>query len=234
MRLNPDRIHPPIVLVMCLALAQTSWASPLATYDFDLGFGGLDLGGEDASFVAPGVTAQSVVSAVTVGYGTTGLFIRSSNTAGTDFTEAVAADDYFEITIAPAGSDPLTVTQLTFNLRNQYDIGQDIASPKRGSLTTTVIVQSDETGFGVSNPILGTFTLTNTNFADNTTAQSANLSLGNVTTDRTFRFYIFDDGDESNSITRIQDLNLNGTVVPEPSSALVLLLCTIGLMRRET
>jgi len=38
----------------------------------------------------------------------------------------------------------------------------------------------------------------------------------------TFRIYGFDDANDSNQINRLNDIKINGTVVPEPSSLLLL------------
>lgn len=221
--------------MMAGGMFVTTATAAVVTYDFSKSFGGSGIGGEDPSFVEPNATAGSLGNGpgIALGYDTNGLFVRSSLTSGFDLASAHADGDYFQMALGVEPGYALTLTQVSFTLRNQYDSGQDTADPKRGSLTTTLVLQSSLDGFGADMPVLGTFTLTNVNLNNNATIQSAVLSLPPITELQTFRFYIYDDGNESNSLTRVKGLAFEGSVVPEPAGAIFLGMVGIFLSRRR-
>jgi hypothetical protein len=215
-----------LLALVCLSITTiSSHAQILVNYNF-----GADL---NPSTMAANASGSAITATWTNNmanaWGRSGtaqnLFVRSDATpASFDSTK------YFEFTITPNSGYQFDLTQLSFNYGAQRE--NDVPF-----YNTTIVLRSSVDTFGsdiVSNPD-PIFASSNVN--SNTTPNSATLDLTgasfqNLTTATTFRIYVFDNSNTNQNITRLDDIEITGSVsvIPEPSTIALLLAGTIMLV----
>jgi hypothetical protein len=211
-------------------LASASQAAVLAQYDFTTALTASSIG---ASTTGVGVTAGSF--AVTLGNYSSGIgistagnsYLRSQFT-GVDSTAALADTDYFSVTISASNiGETLDLSSVTFLLGTTHD--------NTTSFTTEAFLQSSVGGFGTGNPTItgSNTTRTSTTSGFNGTAATFDLTSFSDVSSITFQIRFADNLDQNGKLTRIDDFTLNGTVVPEPSTALLGGLGMLALLRRR-
>ena len=160
-------------------------------------------------------------------------FFRSDGLTTTT-GDAVTNGDYFQFTISPIGGASMTLTSVTL------DFGGSNSGTGGASFTTFGVIRSNAEAVDYTTD-LGSFSKTIT--ADSTdnqlTGQTVNLSGSdflNLTTPVTFRIYVYSSANTvSNQIARLDNVVLNGTSVPEATSAMLAVvgLAAAGLRRRR-
>lgn len=225
------RIKQHTLTAVTLAIfASASQAAVLAQYNFTTASTASSIG---ASTTGLGVTAGNFTVAATnfsagIGISTAGNSYLRSQFTGADFAAALADDDFFSVTISATNvGETLDLSSVSFLLGTTHD--------NVNSFTTEAFLQSNVGGFGTGNPTItgsGT-TRTSTTSGFNGTAATFDLtSFSNVST-ITFQIRFADNLNENGKLTRIDDFTLNGTVVPEPSAALLGGLGLLALLRRR-
>ncbi|MDZ7619310.1 MAG: hypothetical protein U1E05_20110 [Patescibacteria group bacterium] len=204
----------------------------LAKYGFDSGTYG-------ATSLAPGVSAGAVsVTGYTLGAGdTTGVYYANSSefrvyfqntVVGTNNTEALAAElpYYFDIVLSPDGDGPLRLSTLTLS-----------ATGTNTTNSRTFFARYDYTGDDPQNAFAGPSLLTGliTTTAWQPFGTSENLSdLPDIMPGEqlTLRFYQYRDITTNYSGAqniRYDNILITGTILPEPTSAVLVLLALAGL-----
>ncbi len=213
-------------------------ADILARYPFDL-----------SSFASTDAEASSTAAAMSVGSGLSGSsaagvhtafsgsqgnpfpspFVRIPGTTGSE-AAAVADNDYFTFTITPNSGLMLNLSSLTL----------DTAETMGGATTFegTIFVRSSVDGFAST---LGLWTQTSVPTGGGWNARTIDLSgasFQGLATATTFRIYFYDNSDatgDTAAVHRIDNVTLNGTVVPEPSVGALLGLAAVfcGVRRRR-
>ena len=180
-----------------------------------------------------GVTAGNFGASITdtnQGFSAGGnVFLRSLVT-GADQTAALADDNYFSVTISATNpGETLNLTSLTLD----YAVQNDNAS----SFSGAVYLQSTVGGTGTGNPVIaGTGTTDTQNSSGFSFAQATfDLSAAGFQglTSITFQFRFSDTADVTGDLNRMDNVTINGSVVPEPSSALIGGLGVLVLLRRR-
>ena len=137
---------------------------------------------------------------------------------------SVAADDYYSFTVTPAPAASVTYNQFNFDFWKTSGAGANVQAVLFSSVDGFSV--GDELGFG---QLSG-------NGAESGTWLPRSVSLGTLPTDITtpveFRLVIHDAGaTNQNNQFRIDNIEVDATVIPEPASALLMLLGT-GLLLR--
>lgn len=222
-----------------LGVAGSAEAAILAQYQFPN-----DSSPETVDVTAAGVTANNFIAnnpnnestgtSVDVAFSTSGFaFIRAAAT-GSDVTAALVDDDYWSVTISASNpGEYLDLTSLTLALSAQKNSTQP-------TFTTQVYLQTSVGGFGTGNPtISGTNTTTSVVGSNTTvTAVTTTFDLTGAAFDNlssiTFQLRVSDNSAASSTITRFDDVTLNGdVVVPEPMSLSILGLGGLMVGRRR-
>jgi hypothetical protein len=237
MIMNATR-HPVFALAAfaVMGLSAASQAAVLASYNFTTGATTQTIA---ATAVDPGVTAglfsANGVYSTNIGISASGnAYLRSTTSEATQALVladmAVPQDEYFQVTISADAGMVLNLTSLTFFLGHTTD--------NATSFTSTAVLSSNVNGFGTAITGAGGISRTTaatTGSAFNATEATFDLSAptyqGRSTI--TFRLALYDDRNENGKITRFDDFTLNGTVIPEPSSALLGVLGFLALLHRH-
>lgn len=177
--------------------------------------------------------AGPITATSTTGVGTTTntqhLVVRVGGTDATSRTEeaaAVTANDYYGFTITPDAGASLSLTTLS------YDFSRS------GTYSGRIFVRSSLDGFTSTIHTNDLPTSTNTLGA----ATPINLTAGfaNLTEAVTFRFYFADNSasltdvdTNAGTVYRLDNFILEGSVVPEPGSTLLLGLGAAGFLIRR-
>ncbi|MGJ8657349.1 MAG: PEP-CTERM sorting domain-containing protein [Akkermansiaceae bacterium] len=170
--------------------------------------GGITGGGSSSFILTNAIYANTTTSGT--GYNLAGVSTASR-------ALAITAGDFFSFTVETNGNS-VTFESLSF-FQNQFGTtGKvDISATQAGG--SEVFLTSGFTPAGGNNALATP--ATNVDFADFTT-----------TADTTFTFYLYG-ASNANHGTRFDDITLNGTVVPEPSSTALLGLGGLALMMRR-
>lgn len=219
-----------------VAFSEFSSGAVLANYAF-AGGTSASTDTDSNSTASPLTFSNGANTGTTTGTGAvTGAAISSSTdmfyfrTTGLTSSEsgAIGAPDYISFTFTPNPGTAYNLQTITLNFGGSNAGGTAAAytsyaflrssledTPYSTNIGTTISRNVPGPGDGaVYNLALETFTFTDPAFA-------------NVTVPVTFRLYLYSSAnDVSNQIVRLDDVRLNGTLIPEPTSAL---LAAIGL-----
>lgn len=230
---------------LALAAGTSANAAVIAEYTFPLtgGTTGTVISPSSATTVALNVTA-STFGGAGVSYSTGGPVSTTGSTSGygnaflnrANTGTAKSESHYFEFTVTPDVGKKLNLTTLNFF----YGDAQIEASPTvlNLGLYTSVDSYVDQVGSTLSWSPADTVALVATDYFKTASGvQYASLDLSgaafqNLTTATTFRIYGWDNTNVGGQL-RIDDVQLNGSVIPEPSAALLGSLGLFGLFRRR-
>lgn len=221
----------------CFAMSH-SHAAVIVQYNFDTD---LNASTADANITAGTVTSGAGISGDSGRSGfTDSLFALASATSTTSISvgTAIAADDYFSVTIGADSGYYMDLDSITL------DYGYTNNSGPFGTKDLKAYVFSSFTGFVDAGDILGSEVIETT--VDNNSLQYPGGSPS-LTVDLSaygyvwsggaieFRIYLADDTNNSAYVHRIDNVTLNGIVaaVPEPSSTALLGLGSLALMLRR-
>lgn len=218
-------------LSLPLATTTLSHGATLAEYLFTGG-------AATSSDTDPNTTASNFGLAATgssISSASNNLFLRSNATTSSTLSESITNNTYVSFTVTPGSGVQFSLETLRLNHGASN-------SDTDASFITNLAVLSSLGGFTESSPILATFTkdvpienggagITDPRVIDLT-------SFGSTFTDLTapveFRFYFYDSVSFNNKIHRLDTVQLEGTVIPEPGSlALGMLGIGGGLIRRS-
>jgi len=144
--------------------------------------------------------------------------------------DALSAGTYFSFQVAPQSGQTLNLTSLDFS-------GALYGAGSAGSYTATFFVRSslDNYGTTVGNPFSVSYQLNSSPSFTNTSINLTDLSFQNLSGPITFRIYLYDSGiAATNRYVGLDNVVLNGVVIPEPTIGLLLGtgLALIWLRRR--
>ena len=193
-----------------LVAAGSLHADVLARYTFD-GSVRTSLDNDPNSNAGSFLDGPGFASAFDTGRGNPApsLSISLDQINGTSNATAVTANDYFTFTITPV--DFMSFTSLTFDIANYTNDGT--FSPV--SFFVRSSVNNFSSNIGTTQTVLA---------GSNGTFQNANISLTgasfqNLNTPVEFRIYVQDSGiDDPDRGGLIDNVILNGTAIPEPST----------------
>ncbi len=236
----------PSMISLCLRvssllalLSGAADAAILVQYNFN------DASSAPSSVLAPSATTPGVTPGnFTLNGGLTGsnpvtytpgwVGVPSSNVDLTNGTEttAVTYGDYFSLTITPTVGTTVNLATLTF------DTAFYVSTNLPATVTATYFIRSSRDGY--ANNVGGTFT-ENHQLAATTpvvfTPRTVDLSAAefqNLTAPVTFRIYLYDSSNSATRYISIDNVTLNGTLVPEPSTSGILALAAVlPLVRRR-
>ena len=223
------------LVAACAAMPQ-SYAAVIAQYDFNT-TDVLSAISADANVTAYDFTeGSSFAASSNAGWSSsTNLFARGLVTTGGgsgSLSTAISVDDYFSFIIDPdAPGAVMSLTSLDLNY------GYTRAGGFDGKTFTAELLTSID-GFTASDSVaLQSVSTDPPTATPSYTSWSIDLSgpsFQNITTATEFRFYLYDDTSDSNTIHRLDDIVLNGIVtVPEPSSTALVGLGGLALMLRR-
>lgn len=212
-----------LAVLLAPAWPHSALAATVATYTFT----GDSLASSDTN-------PDSTASDITIGAGLSGkttfftlfgstrcLGTTSNNTPATE-AASVSAGDYISLTVTPNGGGSLLYTSFIFNFAWQNFSNTILESlsirSSVDSFASTLDSKSQSETVGTSGLAGGLLSLASL------PAQSAPVE---------FRIYFFDDQDSSFSTVGITSISLLATVVPEPSSAALLLAGVLLIARRK-
>lgn len=228
--------HFTIIATSLIALASASDAAVLVGYNFTTDN---TVASINASFTSgPEVTAgafTAVGSNIGIGSDTMAdyAFLSTLHTGSTQ-AGALADPNFFQVTIS--ASNPgylLNLRRLTFLLGNSSDITV-------GSFSNEVFLQSSIGGFGTGNPVIaGTNTTrTSPDFLVTFSASKASFDLSGAEfqgiSSATFQIRFSDSVNAESAFNIFDDVQIEGTVIPEPSTALLGGLGLVGLLLRRS
>lgn len=179
------------------------------------------------------LTSQTNMVGLSSAVGTNGTihaFVKSNGISGTNEATAVSAGHYISFSVTPASN-----YKLTFN--SQTNLSFDAAVSTSTTYSATVYVKASSDGFANSYS-LGSVTVNNTSsVSSNFTFAPSSFSLAalpEATSAMEFRLYLADSGNSTNSVFRIDNVQVqaNVNVIPEPGATL-LTLVGLPLLRRR-
>jgi hypothetical protein len=223
-----------IIVFATVSLSLPASGAVLAKYEFGTGTPATATTADaTTTTVGSGVVAGNFIASVPgtdQGFSANGnAFLRSTATGSTQ-ADALADDNFFSVTISLANSgDVLNLSSLTLLLGGSAD--NQSGSPT--NWTNEIFLQSSVGGFGTGNAIIaGTNTTsallrnTGTTFPSSASFDLSGASFQGLET-ITFQFRFADSTNVSGFVSRIDDVTINGAVIPEPSAAL---LGSMGLL----
>jgi hypothetical protein len=235
MKTNPHRnnstTHPVLKAGLILTLAASSaQATVIAQYPFSGTVAQRPVSTDtELNSTAGDFTVRPINDPVYWGFSSAGNTYAQSRGTTASEALAVAADDYWSFTVTPNVGFTLDLTTLTFDTIHNATAGN---GDQDTNATMSVFVRSSIDGYASN--IGSTFTQA---WDTTTTDRSIDLSapaFQDIDTATTFRFYIFDSGvDTASNGLRLDNVVLNGVVVPEPSSAILLGFGSLMLLRRR-
>lgn len=223
------------ILAGAVLLASSANAALLATYS--VSGGSLAASGVNSIITATNITNTGVTGGFGVSNGSSTLFLRASETGGNTLTNAISENDYVQFTVTPTGSNLVSLSSVSLDhlgsvnnnvgaFNSSLSVFASIAGVPTFSSgnelgTSTVPVADSSTGGAVLLSNDATFNLG---------ASFQNLTSANTVT---FRIYGFDNASSSDQINRLNDVKINGDLVPEPSTTLLIGISALGLLRRR-
>lgn len=218
------------MLLSCIVFAQSATAATLANYEFATNF---DLSSSVSGVLSstPGdVSFGAGLSAVSTGLGNPAraVFFGSSTATSADLAAAIADGDYATFTITPDAGTPLNLTELRFDSQINYPSSVDtwtLFADPNPSMTGTLVA----TGSLAAPAAPAAF---ETETADLTGA----AFLQNISSAVTFRIYFSGyDGGSGPPDFRIDNVQLDGVVIPEPTSLALMTTMLLGstMLRRR-
>ncbi len=213
-----------VIVVLVSMVCSLSQGAVIAEYSF-----GADLA---ATTEGANVTASDIgLSAGLAGFGgrssTAGgcFYARSSGTGVTDLAGAITDDDYLTFTIDVAPGYEMDVTSLTLQQGYSYNasytgkwLTADLLTSVGGF--TSVDGVSSITSYATT-PQSGSAVYYQSWTID---SEFSGVEFQGLTGSTEFRFYLTDNTNSADIIHRMDDIVLNGTVIPEPAT-----LCLLGL-----
>ena len=198
----------------------SSSGATLATYSI--------AGGSLTSVNDPSVTTTAISNTSASGFGASSgsstLFLRA-DVSNSTLALAITNNDYIQFTLIPTVGNLIDLQSISFDHRASNTFATSFTSnlsvfafrntpapapAAGGEVGTSSLSAPFSSGSVVLLAADVTFTL-GMGFQNLTSADTV-----------TFRIYGFDDANDSNQINRLNDIKINGTVVPEPSSLLLL------------
>jgi len=153
-------------------------------------------------------------------------YSRSSGIARTDAVGAIADSTYFSFTVTPEVGQSITLSSITFDSMAGTGGPSDrqfyLMSDKTGYLSTEVLASASTV---TGSPLLPYNTST---FDQNFSADLSGMDFANITDSVTFRIYIATPNTFQN--VGFDDITLNGAVIPEPSSLVLMVLTGFALV----
>lgn len=207
------------VITMGGGLGSTAHAQFIIAYDFTGGSAGASVTGTDAAKVS--AENFSDVGDAGISSNSEMAFLSMGGT-GVDLASALADSNYFTVTLSAANpGEVLDLTSMTL------DFG---GSTNAGAPTPNLVVQSSVGGFGSGNPILtvtpSSFALEDASVNSNPQLTAATVNISSTAFDNlstvTFQFRFFDDNNTGNNFDRLDNVEFQGTVIPEPASVALL------------
>lgn len=219
---------PLTIVAMSLAcwLSSPAAAAPLVRYEFNTS------GSFAPTTVTPGVTASDLLKGpgVSAAYWSSGTIAANSNAISDSLTTAISAGDYYEVQLTPPSGQSLSLTSFSFTYAATAGIGINYWARYYG--------RSSVEGFGVN--MSGATWPKEIWATANPNSATVTVTLGagyaDLTETISFRIYMTDRGsfDGSSHQARIDNIQVDGEVVPEPAAlALTLLLPVVLSPRRD-
>jgi len=214
---------------MCSGYWSIAEASVVISYDFTGCSATASVTGADAAKVS----ANNFISLGDASISSfSDMAFLSMGATGSDLASALADADYFSVTLS--ASNPGEVLDLS---SMTLDFG---GSTNAGSATSNLVVQSSVGGFGTGNPTLtvtpSSYTLVGGSGEELTpaTVNISSAAFDNLSS-VTFQFRFFDDSNTGNNYDRLDNVEFQGAVIPEPASMALILggLTAIGLCWRR-
>ena len=217
------------MLLCCVVSVQSATAAILANYEFGVAAHDVTSSDTDTNSVASDISAGAGngVFASSIGNPTRGSVMGIFDAA--DEATAITNSDYFAFTITPNALVELDLTTISFDNRRREALPN---GPNTYSLYTDAGGDNFTTQIGSGS--LGTADIST--WTGNSLDLSTTAILQDVTVATTFRVYVY--GQTAGlGAPRIDNVQLEGTatVIPEPSSLVVLLLGSVGavMIRRQ-
>lgn len=221
-------------IAVIIASVTSAEAALLVNYPFTAG-----TENEPVS-VDPAISASNVDQSVgnfNISTSSGTAFLRASDSEST-LAAAIANPDYIQFTITPATGQIVNLDSIVFD--------HEASNDQSTAFTSNLSLFASVDGFATT-PAAGDALGTSTADIGASIGGNPQVQINDVTyslaapqfqglTDAdtvTFRVYGFDDGTLSGQINRIDDIRINGSEVPEPASAALLLIGAIGLAARR-
>ncbi|MBI1370351.1 MAG: hypothetical protein GC162_17080 [Planctomycetes bacterium] len=196
-----------LAAALLLLVGANAHAAVIANYDFNAGNGvSTDTNADSNALNFTGVGGNAAISGSTFS-----AFLRSNATGSTQ-NAALSDTDYFSFTVNAVGAAKMNLTSLVFKF------GASTGTP---TLHNTVYVQNSVQGFGIAAPF-SSYSSTHSNTGGlvqvATIVPPIDLSAAifKQLTTIEFRFFFSDDQDTTGEINRLDDVVLNGVIVPSP------------------
>ncbi len=211
-----------VCLLFATLMTTSIHAAVIARYEFNTN------GSFAPTTVATGVTASDLLKGpgVTAAYWSSGTIATNSITLSHQLSTAVSAGDYFEVQVSPPTGMKLSLTSFSFNYIATAGVGINYFANFYG--------RSSVEGFGGN--MTGT---TWPKLVNATNTLNVNVPLGLAYSDLSgtvsFRIYMTDreSFDGSSHQARVDNIQIEGSVVPEPLSLVATLLLAPALLLRR-
>ena len=191
-----------------------------------------DLSGSDVTHGA--YTGNGGASTRGFSSSTNSIFVRWNATGalaadGDTLAEAIANEAYATFTVTNTTATAYDLTNLTFDI---------FFDPYDTVTTTSVFVMTDLSGFTDGDELGGVTYAPGAGPGPSDTPDTITVdfsSLGNLSAGASFesRLYFVDDADTADKIFRVDNVTVNGDVVPEPGSLALLGLGGLCVLRRR-
>ena len=218
-----------ILAGLALLSASVVSADVLASYDFA---SDLTATTEDANVTANDFTVGAGITGSGRSSGSKSLFARASLTDGANqisLANAITANDYFSFTVDVDAGYEMDLTNFQFDLgytRNGSFDGKQFRTYLMTSIdgfTTADFYDFDTVDVTVNGAVL--------TYPNGTkTISLAGAQFQNITTSTEFRLYIADNTGSADFIHRIDNVTLNGTVIPEPGTIGLVSAAGLGIL----
>jgi hypothetical protein len=194
-----------------VTIAASANADVLANYSFDGSVRtSFDTNSETtASPFSDGPGFASLLDA-TRGNSAPSISVDTAQTDGNTNAAAVTANDYFTFTITPAGGFALNLTNLSIDYANYTNDGTFPA--------ISFFVRSSINNFSANIGSTVNVTAASAGAFANTSFNLTGAAFQNVTTPIEFRIYVQDGIADPDRGILLDNIILNGTAVPEPST----------------